>query len=85
MVARGFGFQAARVTTDAELDAALKQALASGQPWLIDAMIDGELPGPGFGRRHFGGPLSGTPSDVPSDDETPSATPTSGATEGTQG
>jgi acetolactate synthase-1/2/3 large subunit len=41
-VARGFGFQAARVTSDDELDAAIKQALASGQPWLIDAMIDGE-------------------------------------------
>src|SRR3954466_4576387 len=41
-VARGFGFQAARVTSDEELDAAIKQALASGQPWLIDAIIDGD-------------------------------------------
>jgi thiamine pyrophosphate-dependent acetolactate synthase large subunit-like protein len=41
-VARGFGFQAAQVTSDEELEAAIKQALASGQPWLIDAMIDGD-------------------------------------------
>ena len=41
-VARGFGFQAARVTSDEELDAAIKQALASGQPWLIDALVDGD-------------------------------------------
>ena len=36
------GFQAARVTSDEELDAAIKLALASGQPWLIDAIVDGD-------------------------------------------
>jgi len=41
-VARGFGFQATRVTSDEKLEAAIRQALASGQPWLIDAMIDPE-------------------------------------------
>jgi acetolactate synthase-1/2/3 large subunit len=41
-VARGFGFQARKVTSDAELDATIQEALASGQPWLIDAIVDGD-------------------------------------------
>ncbi len=41
-VARGFGFEAARVEDEAELDAALAEALAAGRPWLIDALIDPE-------------------------------------------
>jgi thiamine pyrophosphate-dependent acetolactate synthase large subunit-like protein len=39
-VARGFGFEAARVDNEAALDAALQQALASGRPWLIDALVN---------------------------------------------
>jgi acetolactate synthase-1/2/3 large subunit len=41
-LARGFGFEAATVQTEAELDAALAQALTSGRPWLIDALINPE-------------------------------------------
>lgn len=41
-VARGFGFEGVRVTDEASLDAALAKALASGRPWLIDAIIDPE-------------------------------------------
>lgn len=41
-VARGFGFEAARAASEAELDAALRDAFASGRPWLIDALIDPE-------------------------------------------
>jgi acetolactate synthase-1/2/3 large subunit len=39
-VARGFGFEAASVASEEELDAALAQALASGRPWLIDAQVN---------------------------------------------
>lgn len=39
-VARGFGFEAARVSSEPELTAALTTALASGRPWLIDAIIN---------------------------------------------
>jgi acetolactate synthase-1/2/3 large subunit len=39
-VARGFGFEARRVAAEAELDAALQEALASGRPWLIDALVN---------------------------------------------
>jgi acetolactate synthase-1/2/3 large subunit len=39
-VARGFGFEASRVDSEAALDAALQQALASGRPWLIDALVN---------------------------------------------
>jgi acetolactate synthase-1/2/3 large subunit len=39
-IARGFGLESTRVTTEAELDAALEQALASNRPWLIDAMVN---------------------------------------------
>jgi acetolactate synthase-1/2/3 large subunit len=39
-VARGFGFEAVRVDSEAALDAALRQALASGRPWLIDALVN---------------------------------------------
>jgi acetolactate synthase-1/2/3 large subunit len=42
MVARGFGFEATRVTDEAGLDAAIQQALASGRPWLIEAIVDAE-------------------------------------------
>jgi acetolactate synthase-1/2/3 large subunit len=41
-VARGFGFEATRVTSEEQLDAALVQALASGRAWLIDAEVDPE-------------------------------------------
>jgi acetolactate synthase-1/2/3 large subunit len=40
--ARAFGWQATRVEDEASLDAALQQALAEGQPWLIEAMVDPE-------------------------------------------
>ena len=39
-VARGFGFESVRVDSEAALDVALQQALASGRPWLIDAMVN---------------------------------------------
>ncbi|MPZ48167.1 MAG: hypothetical protein GEU75_02450 [Dehalococcoidia bacterium] len=41
-VARGFGFEALRVDSEAALDTALEQAFASGRPWLIEAMINPE-------------------------------------------
>jgi acetolactate synthase I/II/III large subunit len=41
-VAQGFGFQAACVETDAAMREALQQAIASGEPWVIDARIDPE-------------------------------------------
>lgn len=41
-VAQGFGFQATRVTHEAELQQTLQQAIASGEPWVIDACIDPE-------------------------------------------
>jgi acetolactate synthase-1/2/3 large subunit len=41
-IARGFGWQASRVHDEASLDAALEQALASGEPWLIEAMVNPE-------------------------------------------
>jgi len=41
-VAAGFGFEAVRVRSEAELDAALGRAMASGRPWLIDALIEPE-------------------------------------------
>jgi acetolactate synthase-1/2/3 large subunit len=39
-IARGFGFAATRVDNEADFDAALAEAFASGQPWLIDARIN---------------------------------------------
>jgi acetolactate synthase-1/2/3 large subunit len=41
-VATGFGLHAARVDSDAALQDALQQAVASGEPWVIDALIDPE-------------------------------------------
>ena len=41
-VARGFGFEATRVSSEADLDAALGEAFASGRPWLIDAVTDSD-------------------------------------------
>jgi acetolactate synthase-1/2/3 large subunit len=41
-VARGFGFEAVRVDSEAALDAALQQALASNRPCLIDALVNPE-------------------------------------------
>jgi acetolactate synthase-1/2/3 large subunit len=41
-VAQGFGFHAARVDTEAALRDTLQQALAAGEPWVIDALIDPE-------------------------------------------
>jgi acetolactate synthase-1/2/3 large subunit len=42
MVARGFGFEAERVESEAALKAAIEKALASGRPWLIEAMVDAD-------------------------------------------
>ena len=39
-IARGFNWQATRVHDEAALDAALQEAIASDQPWLIEAMVD---------------------------------------------
>jgi acetolactate synthase-1/2/3 large subunit len=39
-VARGFGFEARRVETEADFATALQKAIASGRPWLIDTVID---------------------------------------------
>jgi acetolactate synthase-1/2/3 large subunit len=39
-IAAGFGFGSRRVDTEAEYDAAIGEALASGRPWLIDARIN---------------------------------------------
>ena len=39
-VAQGFGFQAACADTDDDFEAALHQAVASGEGWVIDARID---------------------------------------------
>jgi acetolactate synthase I/II/III large subunit len=39
-VARGFGFESARVDNEADLDAAVAKAIDSGRPWLIDALIN---------------------------------------------
>jgi len=41
-VATGFGFQGVRVDSEATLHDALHQAVASGEPWVIDALIDPE-------------------------------------------
>jgi acetolactate synthase-1/2/3 large subunit len=41
-VARGLGFESVRVDSEAALDAALQQALASDRPWLIDALVNPE-------------------------------------------
>jgi acetolactate synthase-1/2/3 large subunit len=39
-VAEGFGFRAACADTDSRFEDALRQAVASGEPWVIDARID---------------------------------------------
>ncbi len=41
-VSRGLGFEAVSVDSEAALDAALAKALASGDPWVIDARINPE-------------------------------------------
>jgi len=41
-VARGLGFESVRVDSEAGLDDAMQQALASGRPWLIDALVNPE-------------------------------------------
>lgn len=41
-VAMGFGFRAVRAETEDVLHDALQQAVASGEPWVIDAIIDPE-------------------------------------------
>jgi len=40
MVARGLGFESVRVDSEAALDAAMQQAISSGRPWLIDALVN---------------------------------------------
>jgi thiamine pyrophosphate-dependent acetolactate synthase large subunit-like protein len=42
VVARGLGFESVRADSEAALDEALQQALASGRPWLIDALVNPE-------------------------------------------
>ncbi len=42
LVARGLGFESIRVDSEAALDEALQTALASGRPWLIDALVNPE-------------------------------------------
>jgi acetolactate synthase-1/2/3 large subunit len=39
-VARGFGFDARRVESETAFSATLEEALNSGRPWLIDALVD---------------------------------------------
>jgi acetolactate synthase-1/2/3 large subunit len=39
-IARGFGFEARRAETEAQFASALREALGSGRPYLIDAAID---------------------------------------------
>ncbi len=39
-VSKGFGFQAVRVNNEADMAEALQHAVASGEPWVIDACID---------------------------------------------
>jgi acetolactate synthase-1/2/3 large subunit len=41
-IARGFNIEATRVDDEADLDAALQQAIASNRPWLIEAMVNPE-------------------------------------------
>lgn len=41
-VARGFGFRAARVNQEEALTETLRRAVASGEPWVIDVVIDPE-------------------------------------------
>lgn len=41
-VSEGFGFKAVRVTQEAPFQEALQQAITSGEPWVIDAVIDPE-------------------------------------------
>jgi thiamine pyrophosphate-dependent acetolactate synthase large subunit-like protein len=41
-VSTGFGFQAVRVDSEATLHDALQRAVTSGEPWVIDALIDPE-------------------------------------------
>ena len=41
-VSTGFGFQAVRVDSEAALHDALQQAVTSGEPWVIDTLIDPE-------------------------------------------
>jgi acetolactate synthase-1/2/3 large subunit len=41
-VAEGFGFRAASTDTEAAFEQALQQAVASGEPWVVDARIDPE-------------------------------------------
>jgi acetolactate synthase I/II/III large subunit len=39
-VSEGFGFHAARVTQEADFQETLQRAICSGEPWVIDAVID---------------------------------------------
>jgi acetolactate synthase-1/2/3 large subunit len=41
-VSEGFGFKAVRVDQEAAFQEALQQAITSGEPWVIDAVIDPE-------------------------------------------
>jgi acetolactate synthase-1/2/3 large subunit len=41
-VAKGLGFESVRVDSEAALDSAMQQAIASGRPWLIDALVNPE-------------------------------------------
>ena len=39
-VAKGFGIEARRIEKPEELGPACNEALASGQPWLLDVLVD---------------------------------------------
>jgi thiamine pyrophosphate-dependent acetolactate synthase large subunit-like protein len=51
MIARGMGAEAIRVTKEAELTAALEQAMAASGPFVIDVMIDADRRAPSKGRN----------------------------------
>ena len=42
-IARGYGIEAQRVTKPGDLAAALKTAIDSGKPYLLDVIIDGTV------------------------------------------
>jgi thiamine pyrophosphate-dependent acetolactate synthase large subunit-like protein len=41
-VSTGFGFHAVRADSEAVLQDTLQQAVVSGEPWVIDVLIDPE-------------------------------------------
>lgn len=51
MIARGMGAQGVRVNCEAELEAALEQAMESSLPFVVDVMIDPDQAAPSKGRN----------------------------------